>query len=344
MSQSYEDISARLDAVERKIVAERVRRATVQSQIDQLLSSMRQRKQLSDHQSHIVDEKQLSDQQCHIAQPVETIQASPPATEKQPGLEDNFIHEAKKVNIMNSAQTDEAADTTAELTSVVKEAASSYVVQTVMASTAEPSSHAGGYVDSIDTSEPTSVANNAASRAQVKYTSTYELTLSVNKTAYQGHVSDQATSETSGDHVKHVATQLTSDCITSEPHGHVNHVSSESSFDHEDTSDYLLIQGIYNMSENNENSQTLPKEGIIQQKFSEMTDENSEVNSDLMTDENSEVNSDLKTDENFKVNSDLISTQGVKHDLNVNTKENKTKKWCKYHKRNKTHNSIDCIN
>ena len=148
--------------------------AESRSHTDDLIKSIRQLKQFSDHQCHIVEEEQLSDQQSYIAKPIALIQVPPPTTVdyEQPGLQDN-IREAKKSNIMNSAQTDEAADTTAELTSVVKEAASSYVVQTVMASTAEPTSHAGGYVDSIDTSEPTSVANNAASRAQVTYTSTF---------------------------------------------------------------------------------------------------------------------------------------------------------------------------
>ena len=78
--------------------------AESRSHTDELIRSIRQLKQLSDHQSHIVEEKQLSDQQSHIAKPVESIQVPPPTTVdyEQPGLEDN-IREAKKSNIMNSA-------------------------------------------------------------------------------------------------------------------------------------------------------------------------------------------------------------------------------------------------
>ena len=121
MSQSYADILDRLDATERQIVETRQRCAETQSQIDQMLKSIRQRKQLSDHQSHIVEEEQLSDQQSHIAQPVDLSQASPPTT-----VENNFI-EAKKVIILKSSQT-EAADTSSGQTSVEKEAASRHVV------------------------------------------------------------------------------------------------------------------------------------------------------------------------------------------------------------------------
>ena len=89
MFQSYDDISARLDEVERKIFADRVRCASVQGQIDQLLSCLRQRKQRLDHKSHVVEKEQLSDQQRHIAQPIDTTQATPPATQTQSGLHDN---------------------------------------------------------------------------------------------------------------------------------------------------------------------------------------------------------------------------------------------------------------
>ena len=178
MFQNYDDISARLDAVERNIVAERVRCALVQSQIDQLLSSLRQRKQRLDHKSHVVDNEQLSDQTRHIAQPMDTFQATPPATQT-PTCD---YQEAKKGTItMMPAKADAAADTTTELTSVVHEAiTSSHVVQPVTISTSELTGHASSHVDSSP-AKPTGVADKAASRAQGIFTTTLELTLSVNR-------------------------------------------------------------------------------------------------------------------------------------------------------------------
>ena len=89
------------------------------------------------------------------------LQEPSPAT-VQPDPAENLVNEAKEVNIMKSAQTDKT-EPTAELTSGVKKATSSYVEQSVIALTAEPTGHASGYVKSIETSEPTSVADNAAS-------------------------------------------------------------------------------------------------------------------------------------------------------------------------------------
>ena len=287
----------------------------------------------------IVNEKRNSQNGILLPEP------SPAIVQPDPAV--NLITEAKEDNVI-PARTDAAADTTTELTRVGHEATtSSHVVQPVMISnseptrvdnkatttsshftvealTAEPVGHASGYVESLETSEPTGVETKADSRAQVIEISTSELTQvqitsqcqvsnQVTSDSPQQELSSQVTygiTETSGKHVKHIIN------VTSVPDKTLDHVTSVPIM--EDASDNLLIRSIYNMS-----------------------DENSDVNSDHtnfseMTDENS------KSDHtNFSENN--ISTQGVRHALDVGTtKENKPNKWCKYHRVNKTHISLDC--